>query len=181
MIKVVFEYYAKQVQRLAGGNFIAKALICCARCCIWCLDKCVKFISENAYVQIAISGCTFCEGAYNGFWMIIRNAGMYTAMNVVGWIMTMIGKGVIIGFCVWLTMALAQENLLVAESGGKIQQPFVPAFIVFLVTWTVSSLFISIFDFSCLTILQCFLTCKETKEFTGKVFAPDALMPFLEE
>ena len=26
---------------------------------IYCLDSCVKFISENAYIQVAINGCHF--------------------------------------------------------------------------------------------------------------------------
>lgn len=128
---------------------------------IWCLDACVKFISENAYIQVAINGCNFCTGAKKSFFMIIGNPGTYTAMNIVGWIMTGIGKGVIVGASVYITMVLAQENVLVTTEGTTIQQPFVPAFVVLLVAWLVAGLFISIFDFACLTILQCFLTSKE--------------------
>ena len=178
MLRVVFEYFAKKAEKLSGDNVIVKAVLCYVRCMLWCLDKCVKFITENAYVQVAISGCSFCDGAYNSFWMIIRNAGTYSAMSVVGWIMTTIGKGVICGASVWLTMVLAKENVLVTYENGQIQQPFVPAFLVLLVAWLVSSLFISIFDFSCLTILQCFLTCRESSS-SGKIFAPPALKEYL--
>lgn len=180
LIKVLFEYYAKKTEKMAGDNFIVKAMICCARCCIWCLDACVKFISENAYIQVAINGSSFCEGAKNGFFMMLRNPGTYTAMNIVGWIMTAIGKGVILGVCVYLTMILSKENILVATEGYRIQQPFVPSFIVLLISYLVASLFISIFDFSCLTILQCFLTCKETAD-GGKVFAPKSLRAYLKK
>lgn len=161
MIKVLFEYFAKKYEKLAGDNIFVKAVICYVRCMIWCLDCCVKFISENAYIQVAINGVNFCAGAKKAFFMIIGNPGTYAAMNIVGWIMTGIGKGVIVGISVYLTMVLAAENVLVTTEGAKIQQPFVPAFIVLLVAWLVASLFISIFDFACLTILQCFLTSKE--------------------
>lgn len=50
MIKVLFEYFAKKYEKAAGDNPIVKACICYARCMIWCLDACVKFISENAYI-----------------------------------------------------------------------------------------------------------------------------------
>lgn len=101
-------------------------------------------------------------------------------MNVVGWIMTGIGKGVIVASSVYLTMVLAQENVLVTTEGAHIQQPFVPAFVVLLIAWLVAGLFISIFDFSCLTILQCFLTSKEVAEKTGgRIYAPPSLRGYL--
>jgi hypothetical protein len=176
MLKVIFEYYAKKVEKMSGDNPMVKFLLCIARCVIWCLDACVKFISENAYIQVAINGVSFCEGAKNGFFMMLRNPGTYAATTIVGWIMTAIGKGVILGITVYMTMTLAHENVMVATEGGKIQQPFVPAFVVLLISWLVSALFISIFDFSCLTILQCFITSKEVaKDGNGKVFAPKSL------
>lgn len=70
--------------------------------------------------------------------------------------------------------------MLTATEGSKIQQPFVPAFVVLLIAWLVAGLFISIFDFSCLTILQCFLTSKEVaSEKGGKIFAPASLRGYL--
>lgn len=50
MIKVLFEYFAKKYEKMAGDNVFVKAIICYVRCMIWCLDACVKFISENAYI-----------------------------------------------------------------------------------------------------------------------------------
>jgi len=50
MIKFVFEYFVKKYESLAAGNVIMKVIICCIRGCVWCLDSCVKFMSENAYI-----------------------------------------------------------------------------------------------------------------------------------
>jgi len=50
MLRVVFEYFAKKAEKMSGDNVIVKAVLCYVRCMIWCLDKCVKFITENAYV-----------------------------------------------------------------------------------------------------------------------------------
>lgn len=89
-------------------------------------------------------------------------------MVVVGWIMTAIGKGVIVGLSTYITIVLAQQNVLVATEGATIHLPYIPAFPVLLISWLVAGLFITIFDFSALTILQCFLTCKEVSEKTGQ-------------
>lgn len=176
MVKFLFEYFAKKQEKLGQANPAAKAALCCVRGCIWCLDACVKFISENSYVQIAISGCTFCEGAQKAFFMLARNPGTMMAMNVAGWLMTAIGKATIMGLSVYIAMALADAN--VGTGGESIQQPFVPAFVVLLVSWAVAAFFISLFDFACLTILQCFLISKELK---GKLFTPKALQALIDK
>lgn len=117
MLKFIFEYFAKTQEKLTQNNCAAKTAVKCIRCCIWCLDACVKFISENAYCQIAISGCTFCEGAQKSFWMLARNPGTYMAMNVAGWLMTAIGKAAIMGLSVYVCMALADANV---GTGGEV-------------------------------------------------------------
>ena len=48
--KIIFEYYAKKFERLEGESALVKTLMCLNRCMVWCLDQCVKFINENAYV-----------------------------------------------------------------------------------------------------------------------------------
>jgi len=51
MIRVIFEYIVKQYESAgAGESPIFKAVACCLRCVLWCLDKYVKFITKNAYI-----------------------------------------------------------------------------------------------------------------------------------
>merc|ERR1711957_688369 len=51
-------------------NPVYKCLKCCIRCMLWCLDKYVKFISENAYIQIALRSKSFCTSAWESFVVI---------------------------------------------------------------------------------------------------------------
>ena len=32
----------------------------CLKCCIWCLEKFMKYITKNAYIIIAMYGKSFC-------------------------------------------------------------------------------------------------------------------------
>jgi len=72
------------------------------------LDCCVKFISENAYIQVAINSVNFCEGAKNAFYLCVRNPATYSASNMVGWIMGLLGKGAIVGGTGYLTILFVQ-------------------------------------------------------------------------
>lgn len=174
MIKAVFEYFVKKYEDIAPKNACMNCVVCCVRGCVWCLDTCVKFISENAYIQVALNGSKFCEGAENVFYMMVRHPGTFTASGIVGWIMTTIGKGVIVGSSTFLTIVMVDNKVL----SEKVMIPYVPAFIIFLISWVVSSLFLSIFDFASLAILQCFLT---NMEMGGTAIAPDSLKDFVEK
>lgn len=35
-------------------NVFAKFLLCCLKCCFWCLEKFLKFINRNAYIMVCI-------------------------------------------------------------------------------------------------------------------------------
>lgn len=51
MIRIVFEYLAKKYEAIAGkDNALYKAITCCMRCVLWCLDQYVKFITKNAFI-----------------------------------------------------------------------------------------------------------------------------------
>ena len=50
--------------RLKGSeNAVAKAILKCLQCFLWCLEKCLKFLNKNAYIVIAMTGKSFCPSA----------------------------------------------------------------------------------------------------------------------
>lgn len=53
-IRVIFEYYRRQIQSANKDNKVVKALLCVTGYLLWCLEKCIKFITKNAYIQCAI-------------------------------------------------------------------------------------------------------------------------------
>jgi len=49
MIRFLFEYYRKKIG-VAEKTPVVKALLCLTSYLLWLMDKCVKFISKNAYI-----------------------------------------------------------------------------------------------------------------------------------
>lgn len=41
---------------------MARCIICCFKCCLWCLEKFIKFLNRNAYIMVsaASSGPSLC-------------------------------------------------------------------------------------------------------------------------
>mmetsp|Transcript_14870 Transcript_14870/g.25406 ORF Transcript_14870/g.25406 Transcript_14870/m.25406 type:complete len:555 (+) Transcript_14870:337-2001(+) len=70
MIRAFISYLQKKADEMDSS--IAKAILCCCQCCFYCLEKCMRFINKNAYIQTAIFGSSFCTSAKEAFFLILR-------------------------------------------------------------------------------------------------------------
>lgn len=34
-------------------NPVARCIMCCFKCCLWCLEKFIKFLNRNAYIMVS--------------------------------------------------------------------------------------------------------------------------------
>lgn len=76
---------------------IAVAILCVLQCCLWCMEKCIKFLNKNAYIQTAIHGYDFCKSARTAFFLILRNCLRVVAVNMVADFVLMLSKVMIPG------------------------------------------------------------------------------------
>jgi len=110
-IRIIFEYIVYQYEQVGNKeNPVYKCLKCYIRYVLYCLDKYVKFISKNAFIQIALNSTNFCSAAWTSFWLILRHCGRFSAAAMVGWIMMMLGKGTIMGASCFLTFLIVKET-----------------------------------------------------------------------
>jgi hypothetical protein len=71
MPRLILEYIVQQY-KLEEQNQVTKVLVWVVRCLLWCLHKCVEFITEYAYVYVAITGGSFCGAAQRSFVLIAK-------------------------------------------------------------------------------------------------------------
>lgn len=64
MMRFLFEYYRKKIGAANQDNKVVKVLICLTRYLLWLMDKCAKFISKTAYIQIALTNNWFFKSAW---------------------------------------------------------------------------------------------------------------------
>lgn len=91
LIRIIFEYYRSQIEKANKENPMIKCLIWTTRCCLDCLERFIKFISKNAYIQCAITGKNFCASAWNAFVLILTNALRFGTASSIGFIFVMLG------------------------------------------------------------------------------------------
>lgn len=179
MIKVTFEYMRRKYADAIGNNIVTKILVCCVRCCIWCLDCCVKHITKNAYIQVAITSQNFCKSAWATFWLIVRNAGRFTVVEGIGSILMFVGKATILCTSGWIAYLICMNEKNLKEN---LQSPIFPVVVVVFIAYLICSVFLSLFSFSSTTILHCFIIDSELSKTDGRKnsFTPKCLEPFLE-
>ena len=154
-------------------NPVAKAVVWAIRCCIWCLDKYVKYINKNVYIQCALQSKNFCSSAMESFYLMIRHMGKFSTMGLISGLMSMIGKGLVAGLSAWITIMAVEAKY------PEVKKPIVPAVFVGVMGFYVSGIFIGIWDYASLAILHCFILDNDTQGDKAKT--PESLQPFLEE
>jgi hypothetical protein len=175
-IRIIFEYFAQQAEKAQGENPVVKCITCYVRYYLMVLDSYVKFISKNAFIQVALMNCSFCGGAMKSFWLIIRHASKFGAASMIGWIMMILGKGVIVGSSTYLTFLVIDKMYTDVE----VSQPIVPAAFIFMWSYMVASLFLSVFTFGATAILHCYIFDSDTIGGNAEV-TPDYLLDFIDK
>ena len=100
-IRTAIQYIEDKIKEKGADKGPVKVVMCLCKCCLWCLEKFMKFINRNAYILTAIKGTNFCKSAKDAFSLITRNCVRVAVIDNVTDFLLFLGKLV-----VTITMAL---------------------------------------------------------------------------
>ena len=75
---------------MSGDNRMTQCLLSCLSCIVACFERFVEFLNRNAYIQIALTGKSFCPAAKDAFESIWSNATRYSLVSGMGEIFTFV-------------------------------------------------------------------------------------------
>ena len=151
-IRIVFEYVNKKIKDLNGDNAAVKCISNAIRCCLDCCHRFVKFLNENAYIQVALTGENFCQSAMAGFVLALKHSSSFLITNGIGSMIGFIGKVTIATGNTFIGYLLITKTKLIAD---EIDSPIAPLLVVFIMSYLVATVFMSVYSIISLTILQC--------------------------
>eukprot|EP00933_Yihiella_yeosuensis_P021940 TRINITY_DN17289_c0_g2_i2.p1 TRINITY_DN17289_c0_g2~~TRINITY_DN17289_c0_g2_i2.p1 ORF type:complete len:939 (-),score=198.73 TRINITY_DN17289_c0_g2_i2:197-3013(-) len=167
-IRAILKYYEEQAK--AAKNRVMVMVFKVLQCCLWCFEKCLKFLNKNAYIQIALMGTNFCTSAKKAFFLIMRNALRFGTIAILGNVIY--GLGFL--FIVVITLACGYG---IVQAMHPQLSPAIPLLVYFFVAYVIAKLFMNVFGLAVDTSLQCFLACEEMG--LGGDFVPDQMRNFL--
>merc|ERR1712196_502235 len=73
-IRTIGEYLCSKFEdSVEKGGKCAAFVKKCVCCCLWFLEKCLKWASRNAYIEMAIWGDSFCVSGCRGLTTLMED------------------------------------------------------------------------------------------------------------
>lgn len=155
-IRIILEYLDHKLK--ATQNSFAKFLLCCLKCCFWCLEKFIKFINRNAYIMIAIYGKNFCTSAKDAFFLLMRNVVRVAVLDKVTDFLLFLGKILVAGSVGVLAFFFFTRKIpVITDEAPSLNYYWVPLLTVIIGSYLIAHGFFSVYAMCVDTLFLCFL------------------------
>ncbi|XP_027729853.1 choline transporter-like protein 5 isoform X1 [Vombatus ursinus] len=173
ILRVMLEYLNHKLKDSKSKS--AKFILCCFKCCFWCLEKVLKFINRNAYIMIAIYGENFCTAARNAFTLIMRNVVRVAVLDKVTEFLLCMGKLLISTSMGILGFLFFTKKLPVTPP--TLNYYWVPLLMIIFGSYLIAHGFFSVFAMCVDTLFLCF--CEDLERNDGSLEKPYYMSPEL--
>ncbi|KAK8790941.1 hypothetical protein WA158_005572 [Blastocystis sp. Blastoise] len=162
VLRAILLWIEGQQKKQVTGMSFSKCFFKCCSCCLWCLEKCLKYISANAYILVITRGKNFCSACVQSFGLLLLNIGQVTLLNTFSSIFMFLGKVLSAAICgvsaYYIIDYLPSFNI----SGLKtITDPFPVVVICVIIGYIIAACFTSVYDMTIDTILLCYCEDKD--------------------
>jgi hypothetical protein len=98
MIRIAFEYVHHKIEVASPdlkNKCWFKMITFMLKCCLACLEKCIRFLSKQSYIYTAIKGNGFCFSAVRSYTLMFNNLLRFGATNSITAILMILGKAMV--------------------------------------------------------------------------------------
>ncbi|XP_049458988.1 choline transporter-like protein 4 [Epinephelus fuscoguttatus] len=158
LVRIILEYIDHKTR--AAQNACARFILCCMKCCLWCLEKFIKFINRNAYIMIAIYGKNFCVSAKNAFMLLMRNVVRVVVLDKVTDLLLFFGKLLVVAGVGVLSFFFFSGRILLPGntfSSETLNYYWMPIITVVFGSYLIAHGFFSVYNMCVDTLFLCFL------------------------
>ncbi|CAM4640095.1 unnamed protein product [Leuciscus chuanchicus] len=158
LVRIILEYLDHKFK--AAQNPCARFLMCCLKCCFWCLEKFIKFINRNAYIMIAVYGKNFCVSAKNAFSLLMRNIIRVVVLDKVTDLLLFFGKLLVVGgvgVLAFFFFAGRIPNTGTTFQTAALNYYWMPIITVVFGAYLIAHGFFSVYNMGVDTLFLCFL------------------------
>lgn len=162
LIRAIMAYVDSKTKGVQEKNCVVRYLMKVVHCCLWCFEKCIKFVTKNAYIYVAMRGYSFCKASRNAFGALISNMKQFAVTSVITSIFILLGKLLItlsVGFIAYIWVEYDDD--FGEGKDNELHLPVLPVIVTALVAYFSATLFLNVYDLSISSILLCF--CEDYK------------------
>ncbi|XP_058486208.1 choline transporter-like protein 5-A [Solea solea] len=176
LLRIILEYLEQKLK--GANNSLSRFMMCCLKCCFWCLEKFIRYLNHNAYIMVAIYGKNFCTSAREAFFLLMRNVVRVAVLDRVTDLLLFLGKVVIaggVGVCAFFfftrKISFAQEEV------PNLNYYWVPLLTVVIGAYLIAHGFFTVYAMCVDTLFLCF--CDDLERNDGSLEKPFHMSPEL--
>jgi len=156
LLITVLEYIEKKTKKF--NNDLSRCILCMCKCCLWCLEKFMRFINKNAYIMCAVKSTNFCSSAKSAFDLIMRNLVRVAVLDRVVDFLLFLGKLVIV-LATGATSFFAFGGYIpeIQDKIPNLNYFFTPILFIAVGSYMIASAFFGVYNMAVDTLFLCFL------------------------
>ncbi|XP_034737303.1 choline transporter-like protein 5-B isoform X3 [Etheostoma cragini] len=176
MFRIVLEYLDHKLK--GSQNACTRFMLCCLKCCFWCLEHFIRFINRNAYIMIAIYGKNFCTSSKDAFFLLMRNVIRVAVLDKVTDFLLFLGKLLISGSVGVLAFFFFTHKIPVIQGEApSLNYCWVPLLTVIFGSYMIAHGFLNVYAMCVDTLFLCF--CEDLERNDGSSSRPYYMSPGL--
>jgi len=161
LVLMIIDKYTKDLQK---SNPLFWLIIKCTQCCMYCLEKTIKFITNYAYIYVALQGSGFCKACFQTFSLIFANPAQLSINSLVRIALKWIQLITVPLGCAWMAN--------IALVANQKPDPIYATTLIALMALVIASIFATVFGCVLDTLFVC--CCRDKADYEGK-YMPDML------
>lgn len=164
LIRTIIQLAERRLKSAVGHqqqlSCIISFIACCCRCCIWCLENILKYISRNSYIMTAVWSMSFCRGAREAISLLAANPVRALVLDRVTDFVLFLGRlcitaGVgILGFC-FFTKTFYIDPQWKQYFAPELHYYWLPLVAVILGAYFITKTFFTVFEMAVDTVFLC--------------------------
>ncbi|XP_030061800.1 choline transporter-like protein 3 [Microcaecilia unicolor] len=172
--RIIFMYLKNLLKAKENGCTRYMSKCCC--CCFWCLEKYLRYLTQNAYTATVINGTNFSTSAKEAFHMLSRNSRNVASLNCFGDFLIFLGMVFVVCFTVF-------GGLMAFNYHRELHVWVVPLLLVAFFAYIVAHSFLSVFEVIIDALFLCYAIDMETNDGSSEkpYFMDQDLMNLLDE
>jgi len=158
--RLILEYIDHEMKQASGNNPLLENVLLAAKCCLWCFEKCLKFLTKYAYINTAVSGKPFCRAAHSSFALIAKypvQVGLdELATSILDYLSCLLVPCILVAVAYWTI-----------PGGWGVSSCFIVG-----LSWVVTRMAVGVYDVCMSTLFVC--VTRDQENFGGR-YAPESL------
>jgi len=164
-IRAIITYLAKKAKKETNGNRCVKCICCMLLCCVKCVERCMKYITNQAYIFTALFGTNLCSSVQSTMAFIGANFGRVVVLQYLGDAVAFIGKLFVMGMSSWITYLIMTSS---EPWKNSIDFPITVMLCAILLSYFMAIIFVSVFGRMIDTLLVSYVADEKMSKRHGR-------------